>query len=183
MQSGVWCSFCSITSLVKKTGYPVSLGHVGIKPVRHFNGIPVSLLKKENVTCWFSTALHENLLNLLLRAGMKFRENRLENGQDYGKDNNKMFVWGDTLSWGRFFSFLLFLPQGYRFPTLPWEFSTLLHNELQPIGIIVGDAGFEPGTSAPEVWCATTSPEWAATSRLLHSEIVFWLCSVLRLKG
>ena len=68
---------------------------------------------------YFSTALHENLLNLLLRAGMKFRENRLENGQDYGKDNNKMFVWGDTLSWGRFFSFLLFLPQGYRFPTLP----------------------------------------------------------------
>ena len=29
---------------------------------------------------------------------------------------------------------------------------------LQRIGIIVGDAGFEPGTSAPDVWCATNEP-------------------------
>ena len=29
---------------------------------------------------------------------------------------------------------------------------------LQRIRIIVGDAGFEPGTSAPEVWCATNVP-------------------------
>ena len=32
-------------------------------------------------------------------------------------------------------------------------FSTLLH-----IIIIVGDAGFKPGTSVPEVWCATNEP-------------------------
>ena len=29
---------------------------------------------------------------------------------------------------------------------------------LQRIRIIVGDAGFESGTSAPEVWCATNEP-------------------------
>ena len=29
---------------------------------------------------------------------------------------------------------------------------------LQHIRIIVGDARFEPGTSAPEVWCATNEP-------------------------
>ena len=29
---------------------------------------------------------------------------------------------------------------------------------LQRIRIIVVDAGFEPGTSAPEVWCATNEP-------------------------
>ena len=29
---------------------------------------------------------------------------------------------------------------------------------LQRIRIIVGDAGFEPRTSAPEVWCATNEP-------------------------
>ena len=29
---------------------------------------------------------------------------------------------------------------------------------LQRIRIIVGDAGFESGPSAPEVWCATNEP-------------------------
>ena len=29
---------------------------------------------------------------------------------------------------------------------------------LQRIRIIVGHVGFEPGTSAPEVWCATNEP-------------------------
>ena len=29
---------------------------------------------------------------------------------------------------------------------------------LQCIRIIVGNAGFEPGTSASEVWCATNEP-------------------------
>ena len=29
---------------------------------------------------------------------------------------------------------------------------------LQRIRIIVEDAGFEPGTSAPEVWCSTNEP-------------------------
>ena len=29
---------------------------------------------------------------------------------------------------------------------------------LQRIRIIVGDAGFEPGASASEVWCATNEP-------------------------
>ena len=31
---------------------------------------------------------------------------------------------------------------------------------LQRIRIIVGDAGFEPGTSASEVWCATNEPPY-----------------------
>ena len=46
-----------------------------------------------------------------------------------------------------------------RFPSLyPWVF---LHYDtmiLQSITFIVGDAGFELGTSAPEVWCATNEP-------------------------
>ena len=35
---------------------------------------------------------------------------------------------------------------------------TLLHNAPTAHRIIVGDAGFKPGTSAPEVWCATNEP-------------------------
>ena len=33
-----------------------------------------------------------------------------------------------------------------------------LYMIMQRIGIIVGDAGFEPAPSAPEVWCATNEP-------------------------
>ena len=35
---------------------------------------------------------------------------------------------------------------------------------LQRIRIIVGDAGFEPGTFAPEVWCNSTGNEQSTTS-------------------
>ena len=53
----------------------------------------------------------------------------------------------------------LFLPQGYsRFPSLSWDFLLYFTMILQRIKIIVVDAGFEPGTSAPEVWCATNEP-------------------------
>ena len=38
---------------------------------------------------------------------------------------------------------------------------------LQRIRIIVGDAGFEPGTSAPEVWCAKNEPPHP------HSNVAF----------
>ena len=44
-----------------------------------------------------------------------------------------------------------------KFLSLPWDF---LHYDtiiLQRIRIIVGDAGFEPGTLAPEVWCTKIS--------------------------
>ena len=44
--------------------------------------------------------------------------------------------------------------------TFPWVF---LHYDtiiLQRIRIIVWDAGFEPGTSAPEVWCTTSEPPY-----------------------
>ena len=45
-----------------------------------------------------------------------------------------------------------------RFPALPWDFLYYYTMVLQLIKIIVGDAGFEPGTSAPKVWCATNEP-------------------------
>ena len=52
--------------------------------------------------------------------------------------------------------FAFFLSQGYiGFPLCP---KISLHYDtkiLQRIAIIVGDAGIESGTSAPEVWCAT----------------------------
>ena len=46
-----------------------------------------------------------------------------------------------------------------RFPSLPsvLQYYTMIL-ALQRIIIIVGDAGFEPKTSAPEVWCATNEP-------------------------
>ena len=50
-----------------------------------------------------------------------------------------------------------------RFSFLPWDF---LHYDtmiLQRIRIIVEDAGIEPGTFAPEVWCALRN-QWATTS-------------------
>ena len=36
---------------------------------------------------------------------------------------------------------------------------------LQSIRIIVEDAGFETGTSAPEVWCSTNKPIKNATKK------------------
>ena len=45
---------------------------------------------------------------------------------------------------------------------------------MQRIRNIVGDAGFEPETSAPEVWCATNEPP--------HLQIVFTIhCSKAKL--
>ena len=41
--------------------------------------------------------------------------------------------------------------------TVPWDFY-IVTMILQRIRTIVGDAEFEPGTSAPEVWCATNEP-------------------------
>ena len=51
----------------------------------------------------------------------------------------------------------LFFVSGVGFPLYPeiFYFITMI---LQHSRIIVGDAGFKPGTSAPEVW-ATTSPQ------------------------
>ena len=45
-----------------------------------------------------------------------------------------------------------------RVPPLPWDFLHYFTMILQRIRIIVVDAGFEPRTSAPEVWCATNEP-------------------------
>ena len=39
---------------------------------------------------------------------------------------------------------------------------------LQRIRIVVVDAEFEPGTSAPEVWCSTNEP------RQLYSSALIW---------
>ena len=45
---------------------------------------------------------------------------------------------------------------------------------LQRIMIIVGDAGFEPGTSAPEAWCANNEPQKLAN--LYFSKYYYWFC-------
>ena len=44
----------------------------------------------------------------------------------------------------------LFSGLGWRSPLLPWDFTVLHTMILQCLRIIVGDAGFEPGTSATE---------------------------------
>ena len=56
----------------------------------------------------------------------------------------------------RFFC-IFFWPQVEVSPLLPeiLQFYTMI---LQRLRIIVEDAGFEPWTSAPEVWCATNEP-------------------------
>ena len=54
----------------------------------------------------------------------------------------------------------------YKFIVLPQELASLSNLRffhyykmiLQCIRIIVGDAAFEPGTFAPEIWCATYEP-------------------------
>ena len=45
-----------------------------------------------------------------------------------------------------------------RFPSLPSVFLRYYTMILQRIRILVGYAGFEPGTSAPEIWCASKVP-------------------------
>ena len=56
-----------------------------------------------------------------------------------------------------FFSLYLFLALGGGFPLYPefLQYDTMI---LHRPRIIVGDAGFEPGTSASEVWRATNEP-------------------------
>ena len=51
----------------------------------------------------------------------------------------------------------LFFASWVGFPLYP-EILYFITIILQRIRIIVGDAGFEPKTSAPEVWCATNEP-------------------------
>ena len=51
----------------------------------------------------------------------------------------------------------LFFASWVGFPLFP-EILYFITIILQRIRIIVGDAGFEPKTSAPEVWCATNEP-------------------------
>ena len=52
---------------------------------------------------------------------------------------------------------------------------------LQRIRIIVGDAGFEPGTSAPEVWWAKPPHLLYLVNLRVHNYqkiIIFWVVSV-----
>ena len=59
-----------------------------------------------------------------------------------------------------------------RFPFLPWDFLYFITMILQRIRIIVGDAGFEPGTSAPEVWCATNEPPHVVCWHFCHFVLI-----------
>ena len=52
------------------------------------------------------------------------------------------------------------------FPSLPLVFSTLLFNDPAAHQIIVRDAGFEPGTSAPMIY------QWATTSPNTYSGLI-----------
>ena len=54
--------------------------------------------------------------------------------------------------------FYIFFCLRGRFPSLPRDFLLYFTMILQRIRIIAVDAGFEPGTSAPEVWWATNEP-------------------------
>ena len=86
--------------------------------------------------------------------------------------NNKKSLYKICISY--FFKDLFFLSG--RFPSLHWDFLHYFTMILQRIRIIVGDAGFEPGTSAPEVWCATNKPPHLLSSFFLmlnHSYL--WL--------
>ena len=58
----------------------------------------------------------------------------------------------------QYFFYISFFCLRGRFPSLPWDFLLYFTMILQRIRIIVVDAGFEPGTSAPEVWCAVNKP-------------------------
>ena len=69
----------------------------------------------------------------------------------------KCFFWVFFTEMFQFFYIFLAWRLGFSLSTL--SFSTLLHIMiLQHIRIIGGDAGFEPGTSAIEVLCATNEP-------------------------
>ena len=58
-----------------------------------------------------------------------------------------------------------FFASGIGSPLYP-EFSTLYTMILQRIKIIVGNAGFEPGTSAPKVWCTTNEPPHLSSKKI-----------------
>ena len=68
-----------------------------------------------------------------------------------------VFVDIDIVNFFNIFFKDLFLPQK-RVSHSALSFSALLQVKLQSIRIIVGDARFEPGTFAPEVWCAAKEP-------------------------
>ena len=54
--------------------------------------------------------------------------------------------------------FVFYCLGGIGFPLYPGIFSTVHTMILQRIKIIMGEAGFEPGTSAPKAWCASNEP-------------------------
>ena len=55
------------------------------------------------------------------------------------------------------FLYRFFFASGVGSPLYP-KFLHYYTMILQRIRIIEGDAGFKPGTSAPEVWCVTNEP-------------------------
>ena len=56
-------------------------------------------------------------------------------------------------------NWIFFCLRGW-FPSLLWYFLHYYTMILQRIRIITGDAGFKPGTSAPEVWFITNEPPY-----------------------
>ena len=65
----------------------------------------------------------------------------------------------DSGQWSVILFLKIFFVLGVGFPFYPEIFYiSVFIMILQCIRIIVGDAGFEPGTSAPEVMCVTNEP-------------------------
>ena len=72
---------------------------------------------------------------------------------------SESWVQSEQTQYKPLFIFLrFFFASGVGFPTPPWDFLHYFTMILQRFRIIVWDARFEPGTSAPEVWCATNEP-------------------------
>ena len=82
-----------------------------------------------------------------------------------------------------FLSFLkIFFALVVGFP-LYYEIFYFITMILQRIKIIMGDAGFDPGTSAPEVWCATAEPSHfflieTQLAVILNFKMIIRLCGV-----
>ena len=64
------------------------------------------------------------------------------------------------------------MPQGYVSLSIPCEFLHFDTMIMQRSRIIKGDAGFEPGTSGPEVWWATNQPLHLHEPPQLHRYII-----------
>ena len=76
----------------------------------------------------------------------------------------------------------LFFASGVGFPLYP-EISFYFTMILQRYRIIVGDARFETGTSAPEVWCATNEPPHLLIFLFnYYPHNRFWVVSLAELK-